>query len=281
MYRYNTMKLKEDIKRWLEEDMPFGDATTGSIVIHGEQAEGRLVAKEDGILCGSEVFSLVFAEIDDGIAIDWQASDGDPLSPGQTIAKISGPMNGILMGERLALNLLQRMSGIATLSRRYADAVEGLPVRIVDTRKTTPGLRALEKHAVAAGGCFNHRYCLSDAVMIKDNHIAAAGGITRAVALARKSIAHTTSIEVEVESMAELAEALEAKADIIMLDNMSLDMMKEAAVIAGGSALLEASGNMTLDRVRDVALAGVDIISVGALTHSVSSLDISLKFKKA
>ncbi len=280
MHHYNKIELKENIRRWLKEDMPFGDITTSNIVIHGEQAKGDLVAKEAGILCGSEVFELVFDEINKDILIEWQATDGRLLEKGDIIAHISGPMDAILMGERLALNLMQRMSGIATMSKQYADAVDGLPVRVVDTRKTTPGLRSLEKHAVLTGGCYNHRYCLSDAVMIKDNHIAAAGGIAKAVELARKNIAHTVKIEVEVETLEELAAALESKADIIMLDNMSLDTMKEAVAITDGAALLEASGNMTLDRVRSVAETGIDIISVGALTHSVSALDISLKFQK-
>jgi len=211
--------------------------------------------------------------------------DGDRVTSGTLLAVIEGPMHAILKGERTALNIIQRLSGIATQASAYADEVRDLAVKIVDTRKTTPGLRYFEKMAVRLGGCTNHRLSLSDAVMIKDNHIIAAGSISKAVASVRMQMPYTAKIEVEVDNMPELTEAIDAKVDIIMLDNMTLEEMRDAVGYVrdavGHTIILEASGNMTLDRIREVALTGVDIISVGALTHSVKALDMSLKLTQS
>lgn len=272
--------IKEDLIHWLKEDMPFGDLSTSSLNLADRQTTSYLIAKETGVLCGTDVFCAVYELINPNIHIDFHFHDGDSLIPNQCIATLNGAAADILMGERLGLNLLQHLSGIASVASLYAQEVLDLPTRIVDTRKTTPGLRQLEKYAVRVGGCHNHRYSLSDAVMLKDNHIAAAGGITSAIKSVRESIPHTSKIEVEVESISELVEAIEAGADIVMLDNMSLEAMKEAVAINNKRVILEASGNMTLERIRTVAELGVDIISVGALTHSVKALDISLKYKK-
>lgn len=271
-------QLKNDIQQWLNEDMPFGDITSMHLKDMATDVSARLLAKESGIICGSDVFDMVFEALDTTINIDWQKPEGAAVATGDLLATVKGPLDKILMGERLALNLLQRMSGIATLSSFYAKAVRDYPVRVVDTRKTTPGLRQLEKYAVRTGGCYNHRYSLSDAVMIKDNHIKAAGSITEAVTYIREAIPHTTKIEVEVETLEALEEAILNDVDIIMLDNMDNAMIAAAVKTAKGKAILEASGNMSLDRLPSVAATGVDVISVGALTHSVKALDISLKF---
>ncbi|PKM55211.1 nicotinate-nucleotide pyrophosphorylase (quinolinate phosphoribosyltransferase) [Petrocella atlantisensis] len=274
----NEHQLINKIKAWLEEDMPYGDITSQNILFQSHNIRATFIAKEEGIICGIDIINLVFQTIDKTIIFEPSAKDGDFVKPGFILGDLSGPLDKILMGERLALNLSQRMSGIATMSHQYAQKVQGYPVRIVDTRKTTPGLRLLEKYAVRVGGCYNHRYGLSDAVMIKDNHIAGAGSMQNAVTQIRAHIPHTTKIEVEVESLEALKEALDLDVDIIMLDNMTNDMLRAAVAINQGKAILEASGNMTLDRILDVAKTGVDIISVGALTHSVQALDISLKF---
>ena len=274
----NIPQLKEDIKRWLMEDMPFGDITSMNLACTDQEVESVLLAKEEGVLCGASVFDMVFEAVSGDIHVNWLVVEGASVAAGTKLAELKGPLDKILMGERLALNLLQRMSGIATMSAAYADAVKDYPVRIVDTRKTTPGLRQLEKYAVRTGGCFNHRFSLSDAVMIKDNHIKAAGSITKAVKSIQAELPHTVKIEVEVESLEQLQDALENKADIIMLDNMNNDTMTQAVALTQGKAILEASGNMSLERLPEVAATGVDIISVGALTHSVMALDISLKF---
>lgn len=274
----NTIKLQHNITAWLEEDMPYGDITSQNIIASNTETTATLIAKETGILCGLEVFDMVLKTVDNTISVNTTSADGDRITAGYKIATISGPLTSILMGERLALNLIAHLSAIATEASRYAKLVKDIDVRIVDTRKTTPGLRALEKYAVRIGGCHNHRYSLSDAVMLKDNHIKAAGGITKAVSQVRDHIPHTTTIEVEVETLDGLKEALMINADIIMLDNMDNAMMREAVKLTDGRALLEASGNMSLERLLDVAKTGVDIISVGALTHSVKAFDISLKF---
>ncbi len=243
------------------------------------QSSAYLISKEIGILAGVEVFKQVFEILGGDVKFTQNFNDGDSLKQSDVILELFGNTRTILKGERLALNLLQRMSGIATLSREFADKVEGLNTRIVDTRKTTPNLRILEKYAVGVGGCFNHRYNLSDAMMIKDNHIQAIGSIKKAVELGKKNIPHTMKIEVEVKNIEELNEAIEAKVDIIMLDNMSINEMKKSVEIVKGKAIIEASGGVTLNTVREIALTGVDVISVGALTHSYKSLDISLLIK--
>ncbi|PKM67010.1 MAG: nicotinate-nucleotide diphosphorylase (carboxylating) [Firmicutes bacterium HGW-Firmicutes-2] len=274
----NEHQLVEKIIEWLEEDMPFGDITSQNITFSDHKVKATFIAKENGIICGMDVMKLVFHTLDNSIVFKPSVKDGDFIQSGLTLGTLSGPLDKILMGERLALNLCQRLSGISTMSHLYAQAVKHFPIRIVDTRKTTPGLRLLEKYAVRVGGCYNHRYGLSDAVMIKDNHIAAAGSMQNAVTQIRSRIPHTTKIEVEVENLDALKEALDLDVDIIMLDNMTNDMLLAAVAINQGRALLEASGNMTIDRIVDVAKTGVNIISVGALTHSVQALDISLKF---
>ncbi|HAN21832.1 MAG TPA: carboxylating nicotinate-nucleotide diphosphorylase [Clostridiales bacterium] len=263
----------------LNEDAPFGDITTMSTVPADKRAVGRFVAKDDGILCGIDIAERVFEIVGGEFELKKNFSDGDKVKKGDIIAEISGNARTILTGERTALNLMQRASGIATLTSIAVKAIEGTKAHIADTRKTMPGLRLLDKYAVRVGGGVNHRFNLSDGVLIKDNHIAAAGSILNAVKGARLSCPHTLKIEVEVENFEQLNEALEVKADIIMLDNMSNEDMAKAVQIVSGRALIEASGNMGDKDLAFVAKTGVDLISIGALTHSVKALDISLKFK--
>ncbi|QEK10913.1 carboxylating nicotinate-nucleotide diphosphorylase [Crassaminicella thermophila] len=272
---YNKFLVEKIIKNALIEDMNYGDTTTDLLIDDESISEGIMIAKEDGIVAGIPVAEMVFKLLDDGIEFYDIKNDGEMAKKGDHIVRIKGSTKNILKGERLALNLMQRMSGIATKARLYADAVKEYNTRIVDTRKTTPGLRILEKYAVRIGGCYNHRFNLSDAVMIKDNHIMAVGGIKKAVEKVRRNISHTTKIEVEVKNLKELEEALEVNADIIMLDNMDIETMKQAVEITDKRAILEASGNITIERLKDIAKIGVDIISVGALTHSVKAMDIS------
>ncbi|MGD8192505.1 carboxylating nicotinate-nucleotide diphosphorylase [Brevibacillus ginsengisoli] len=272
----NKRELRRKIEEWLDEDIGFGDVTTASTIPATEQGRGILYAKEDGIVAGLPIAELVFEVIDPTLKFAPQVEEGVAVAKGQAIAEVSGSVQSILTGERLALNLLQRLSGIATRTNEFAKAIEGTKARVVDTRKTTPGLRMLEKYAVRVGGGHNHRYALYDAVMIKDNHIKGAGGITQAVQAARQAIPHTMKIEVETESMTQVEEALAAGADIIMLDNMSVELMREAVQLIAGRAVVEASGGVNLDTIRSIAQTGVDVISVGALTHSVRALDISL-----
>jgi nicotinate-nucleotide pyrophosphorylase (carboxylating) len=269
-------ELQRKIEEWLQEDIGFGDITTLSTIPEEEQGVGILYAKEAGMIAGLPIAGQVFATVDPSLAFKQTVEEGAVVEKGQKIAEVSGSVRSILSGERLALNLLQRLSGIATRTQAYVQAIAGTKARVVDTRKTTPGLRLLEKYAVRIGGGHNHRYALYDAVMIKDNHIKGAGGIAQAVAAARSAIPHTMKIEVETESLAQVEEALEAGADIIMLDNMQIEMMKQAVELIGGRAIVEASGGVTLDTIRAIAETGVDVISVGALTHSVRALDISL-----
>lgn len=273
------LNLNDLIARALKEDVGTGDITTLSTIPADKTIVGRFIAKENGILCGMDVAKAVFAFIDPEIRLNNVKGDGDAIEKGEVIATVEGNARNILTGERLALNLMQHMSGIATRTREAVDKVAGTAARIADTRKTTPGLRVLEKYAVKCGGGSNHRFNLADGVLIKDNHIEAAGGITPAVKMARENIPHTLKIEVEVETFPQLEEALEAGADIIMLDNMSYDDMKKAVKIVAGRAITEASGNMGEKDLKTVAETGVDLISIGALTHSVKALDISLKFK--
>ncbi len=273
------LNLNDLIEKALKEDVGTGDITTLSTIDESKTITGRFLAKESGILCGMEVAKAVFRFVDPSICLNNTKNDGDTIEKGEVIATVEGNARSILTGERLALNLMQHMSGIATRTGEAVAKVAGTKARIADTRKTTPGLRVLEKYAVKCGGGSNHRFNLADGVLIKDNHIEAAGGITNAVLMARKNIPHTLKIEVEVETFDQLQEALEVGADIIMLDNMSYDDMKKAVEIVGGRAITEASGNMGEKDLRQVALTGVDLISIGALTHSVKALDISLKFK--
>ena len=261
----------------LEEDIGSGDVTTMSILAATVRLSGRILSKEEGVVAGLDVARSVFRAVDEETLFTLQVDDGDLVGNGTTLATVTGPGAAILSAERVALNFLQRMSGIATTTRRFVKAVEGTKAVILDTRKTAPGLRALDKLAVKLGGGQNHRFGLYDMVLIKDNHIAAAGSIAEAVRRVRAVAEKRLSIEVEVASLVQFREALAAEPDRIMLDNMSLGDMVEAVALAGGAVELEASGNVTLDNVAQIAATGVDYISVGALTHSVRALDISLE----
>ena len=269
--------INKIIEQALLEDIGTGDITTESIIPSNLKAKGIIKTSEEGVVAGLDIVFLVFKKLDSDICFQPKIKDGNKILPGEILAEITGPAQTILKGERVTLNFLQRMSGIATITSKFCQEVKDLPVRIVDTRKTTPGLRILEKYAVRMGGGYNHRFGLYDAVLIKDNHIAVAGGIRAAVNSVRKQISHTAKIEVEVENLSQLQEALKVQVDIIMLDNMDLDTMKEAVKMAKGKAIIEASGGIILEKVRKIAQTGVDLISVGALTHSVKSLDISME----
>lgn len=275
----NKIYVDNIIKTALLEDINYLDVTTDYLIPSEQIGTAKFVAKASGILCGIDVAIRVFELLDDGIKADIFINDGQEVKEGDIIAEISGSMRALLKGERTALNLLQHMSGIATASNKYSKIVEGTNATIADTRKTLPGMRPLQKYAVVTGGARNHRYNLSDAAMLKDNHIDAAGGITKAIKALREKIGHMTNIEVETRNLDELREALSAGADIIMLDNMSVETMKEAVKITNGRALLEASGGITDETLRAVAETGVDIISIGALTHSVKAFDISMLLK--
>lgn len=268
------------IKRAITEDINYIDSTTDLLIDEDDISEAYFVSKADGVLAGIDVAMRVFTLLDDTIEMNIHFKDGDAIKKGDVIAEFKGHTCAMLKAERTALNLLQHMSGIASYTNKCVKAVEGTDASIADTRKTLPGLRPLQKYAVVAGGGRNHRYNLTDAAMLKDNHIDAYGGITQAVTALRKKAGHMLQIEVEVRNFDELNEALAVKADVIMLDNMSCEDMKKAVEINAGRAKLEASGNVTLDNIRDVALTGVDIISLGALTHSVTAFDISMKWKK-
>ncbi len=272
-------KIEELIKLALREDAPFGDITTDNLIDVDIDLSARLVVKEEGIISGLTVAKQIFKIVDEEVEFLSYYNDGEKVLKGAAIATINGSARSILLGERLMLNILQRMSGIATLTRKYVDEVAEYDVRIADTRKTSPMLRILEKMAVKHGGGFNHRFSLSDAVMIKDNHIVAAQGIKNAIEKVRSKVSHTVKVEVEVENLEQFKEALEAQADIIMLDNMSCEDMREAVKLNNGQSIIEASGNMSLERLKEVADTGIDIISVGAITHSVKALDISLRFQ--
>ena len=281
MYETVIPGLDDLIKRALDEDVGTCDVTTVATVPESAVIEGKYIAKADGVVCGTFILQKVFDKVGSGAKVALSVADGDKVKKGDIIGTVSGNARTVLIGERVGLNLLQHLSGIATRTGKYVDAVAGTGAAIVDTRKLTPGLRALEKYAVRVGGGKNHRMNLSDGVLIKDNHIVASGGIKEAVSAARAFAPHTLKIEVETETLDQVAEALEAGADIIMLDNMSVENMKKAVAMIGGKALVEASGNMgdkTKDELIAVAKTGVDMISIGALTNSVAAFDISLKF---
>jgi nicotinate-nucleotide pyrophosphorylase (carboxylating) len=260
----------------LEEDAGLGDLTSRAIFSPAHRSRAVIEAKEQLILAGLEVAARVFARVDPRLKVSPAASDGDRIRRGQRILRVSGPTISLLTAERTALNFLQRLSGIATQTRRFVDAVAGTGVRIVDTRKTTPGWRALEKYAVRCGGGFNHRSSLGEHVLIKDNHIAAAGSLGRAVALTRAAASHLAKIEVEAGSLSEVREACRAQADVILLDNMTPAQIGKAVEAIAGRAVIEVSGGVRLENVRSFALQGVDVISVGALTHSAPAVDLSL-----
>jgi nicotinate-nucleotide pyrophosphorylase (carboxylating) len=265
------------VRAALAEDLGSGDLSTEATVPPDIRASARAVARKPLVVCGRDVFFAVFREIDPSVTCEAQVDEGVRVDRGAVLWRVAGAARSLLMAERVALNFAQRMSGVATITRSYVEAlVEGSPTRIADTRKTTPGLRMLERYAVRVGGGHNHRDNLGSAVMIKDNHIVAAGGIARAVARARAYAPHTSRIEVEVASLQELDEALQAQADIIMLDNFTDDQVAMAVSRAKGKAILEVSGGVTLERIRTLSALGVDVISVGALTHSAPSADIAL-----
>jgi nicotinate-nucleotide pyrophosphorylase (carboxylating) len=272
----NWLVVDKIIEDALKEDSIYCDITTSAIVSPTSKCTVDLISKEEGIIAGLPVFQRVFSILGD-VDIQFFVTDGDRVEAGQTIGNIKGSTNNILTGERIALNLLQRMSGIATITNKAVQLVKGTNTKILDTRKTTPNLRIIEKYAVVVGGGHNHRFSLSDGVLIKDNHIDAAGGIKEAVNKVRSNVSFVRKIEVEVENLDEVKEALEARADIIMLDNMGTETMADAVKLINNKSITEASGNMSLDNIREVAETGVDYISLGMLTHSVKALDISMK----
>ena len=272
----NLRSLDPLIDLAFEEDIGIGDITTEATVPPAQEGRGTLIAKSDGIVAGLPVAERVFAKLDTALAFRALVNDGDAVEAGTPIAEVQGSAKTILIGERTALNFLQRLSGIATLTAQFVEAVADYDAKIVDTRKTAAGWRAVQKYAVRVGGGYNHRFGLYDGVLIKDNHIVAAGGIGNAVQRAREVVPHTAKIEVEVETLDQVDEALEAGADILLLDNMSSGTMKSVVHEVGDLAMTEASGGITLKRVQDVAATGVDLISVGALTHSAMPMDISL-----
>ncbi len=269
--------IDDIIRRALMDDIQYLDTTTDYMIDEKATSTAQLIAKAEGVVCGIDIAMRVFQLLDDTCSFEILKKDGSRVVPGDEIARLSGHTRALLKGERTALNLLQHLSGIATATRRLVDLVAGTNAVITDTRKTLPGLRALQKYAVTVGGGKNHRFNLSDGAMLKDNHIDAAGGITAAVTALRQKLGHMVKVEVETRNLEEVAEALAAGADIIMLDNMDIPTMAKAVDMVNGRALLEASGGITDQTIRAVAETGVDIISVGALTHSVKALDISMK----
>lgn len=275
--KLSPLYLDDVLRRALLEDIPYLDVTTDFLIDETQQSEAVLLCKEPGVLCGLEAAQRVFALLGPGVTADYRKKDGDRVQKGDVAAVFRGPTRTLLKGERTSLNLMQHMSGIATATAEAAALVAGTRASVTDTRKTLPGLRALEKYAVTVGGGRNHRFCLSDAAMIKDNHIDACGSIGAAVEKLRGAVGHMVKIEVEARTLDEVHKALEAGVDAIVLDNMSLDDMRAAVALSGGRALMEASGNITLETIGAVAQTGVDIISMGALTHSVRALDLSLK----
>lgn len=273
--------LDEFLISAIKEDVGTGDVTTEATIPADAEIEGRYIAKDDGIICGTDVCRRVFELVGGEFSLEFFVRDGDAVKRGDVIGKVSGNARAVLTGERLGLNIMQHLSGIATKTKYYVDIVEGTGAKIADTRKATPGMRVLEKYAVRVGGGYNHRMNLSDGVLIKDNHIVAAGGIKNAVAAAKRHAPHTLKIEVETENEGQIREALDAGADVIMLDNMTLDETTEAVKLINRRATVEASGNMgdkSAEELRKIAMTGVDLISIGALTHSVKAFDISLKF---
>jgi nicotinate-nucleotide pyrophosphorylase (carboxylating) len=275
----SPLDVQESVRRALAEDMGSGDLTA-TLIPADEISEARVISREPAVLCGSAWFEAVFHELDPSIEITWNIRDGDRTHPNQVLCTLRGPSRALLTGERTALNFLQTLSGTATAARYYVDAVQGSKTRILDTRKTLPGLRAAQKYAVRCGGGHNHRMGLYDGILIKENHIMAAGSITQAVAAARAQ-APRIMVEVEVETLDELREALGAGADRLLLDNFELDQLREAVTITAGRAELEASGGITLENVRAVAETGVDFISIGSITKHLRAVDLSMRFLPA
>jgi nicotinate-nucleotide pyrophosphorylase (carboxylating) len=280
MFELPPAALERVVAIALEEDLASGDLTTEACIAPSARAIAHARTREAIVVCGGPVFAHVFARLDPALAVETHVAEGGRAIPGEPLWTVRGRARPILMGERTALNLVQRMCGVATTTRAYVDALPaGCCTRITDTRKTTPGLRALERYAVRVGGGHNHRNDLGAAVLIKDNHVAACGGVAAAIGRARAAAPHTSKIECEVDSLQQLDEAIAAGADIVLLDNMPTDRVAEAVKRTRGRALLEASGGVTLERVAELARAGVDVISVGALTHSVSAADVGLDFE--
>lgn len=278
-----TMKLNVDnlITMALQEDISSEDVTTNAVMREARKGQAELLCKQDGIICGLDVFCRVFTLLDENVSFDLKCKDGDEVKNGQLLGIISGDIRVLLSGERTALNYLQRMSGIATCTNRVASLLKGTKTKLLDTRKTTPNMRIFEKYAVKVGGGYNHRYNLSDGVLLKDNHIGAAGSVTEAVRLAKEYAPFVRKIEVETENLDMVREAVEAGADIIMLDNMSVEEMREAIRIIDGRAETECSGNITGENISKILSLGVDYVSSGAITHSAPVLDVSLKNLRA
>ena len=268
--------LRPIVEAALREDIRSGDVTTDVLIPSGTMARASMVARESGVFCGLQMARLAFAVLDAAAKFTAIKADGETISAGETVLQIEGAARAILTAERVALNFVQRLSGIATLTRRFVEATAGTKARIADTRKTTPGLRLLEKYAVRCGGGANHRFALDDLILIKDNHIALCGGIAAVVRRAHEGSGHAVKIEVECDTLEQVREAVEARADIILLDNMPAGQLREAVAIIDGRAMAKASGGVNLDTVRAIAESGVDIISVGALTHSAPALDLGL-----
>jgi nicotinate-nucleotide pyrophosphorylase (carboxylating) len=269
--------IREQVRRALTEDVGDGDLTA-NLIPEAARSRARVISREAAVICGCRWFEQVFLLLDESIAIEWQVADGDRVEPDQLLCTLSGPSRALLTGERTALNFLQTLSGTATLTRRYVDAVAGTGVKVLDTRKTIPGLRLAQKYAVGCGGGTNHRMGLYDGVLIKENHIAAAGSIAEAVTQARRHAPGNIPVEVEVEDLREVREALAAGADILLLDNMASDALREAVAITRGQVKLEASGGVTLESIREIAETGIDFISVGELTKHLRALDLSMRF---
>jgi nicotinate-nucleotide pyrophosphorylase (carboxylating) len=270
--------IREQVRRALLEDVGDGDLTA-NLIPEAARSEATVICREQAVICGRAWFDQVFALLDESIRIDWQVADGDRVEPNQLLCVLSGPSRALLTGERTALNFLQSLSGTATLAHRYAEAVAGTGVKVLDTRKTLPGLRKAQKYAVSCGGCHNHRIGLYDGVLIKENHIAAAGSIAEAVTQARYHAPADIPVEVEVEDLHQVREALAAGADILLLDNMPPATLREAVALSHGQARLEASGGITLDNIRDIAETGVDYISIGELTKHLRAVDLSMRFR--
>ena len=274
-----TMKINTDKYIWntLQEDITSEDVSTNAVMPENKQGKAELICKQDGILCGIDIFKRTFELLDHTARFESNCNDGDEIKKGQLIGTLYGDVKAILSGERTGLNYLQRMSGIATITREYVKELEDYSTILLDTRKTTPNLRPFEKYAVTVGGGTNHRYNLSDGVLLKDNHIGAAGSVTKAIEMARAYAPFVRKIEIETETLEQVQEAVDAKADIIMLDNMDNETMKKAIAIIDGRAQTECSGNVTKERLREIAETGVDFVSCGALTHSAPIIDFSLK----
>lgn len=272
----NLDEVNQILENALREDIGSGDITTNLLFPYDAECRAIILAKEEGLVAGLPIAEMVFRKLDKDIVFSEEKKDGDKVEPNQVLAEISGSQKSVLTGERVALNFLQRLSGIATLTSRFVKAIHGLPVKILDTRKTAPGLRILDKYAVRVGGGFNHRFGLYEEVMVKDNHIKLAGGITRAVNILRERAVTQKRIEVEASTISEVEEALNVGPDVILLDNMSPKIIKEAVGLIKGKVLIEVSGGVTLENVREIAETGVDFISVGSLTHSPEALDIGL-----